>query len=316
MRRLWLVVVLVSFGFVSANAQVKLTREADAISIDVNRKPFTSFIFRGEGVLKPYFHPVRSASGKIVSRRYPMEVVDGESHDHPHHRGLWFAHGDVNGIDFWTADPSLKGDHYGSIVLDKIVDTTSGADSGSFEATFLWKGPKGEDVLRETRRVTIHAQPADLRIMDFDIRLTAIKDAHFGDTKEGTFAIRVADEMNEEHTGTLVNAAGEKGEKNVWGRPSPYADYYGEVDGEELGIAIFDHPDNPKHPTYWHARAYGLFAANIFGEHDFFSDPSREGGLTLRAGQQWRFRYRVVIHPGDPASAGIDKMYAAYAAGR
>ena len=81
---------------------------------------------------------------------------------------------------------------------------------------------------------------------------------------------------------------------------------------KQLGIAIFDHPGNPKHPTHWHARDYGLFAANIFGEHDYYNDKQRDGSMTVRARKSVRFRYRVVIHPGDTASAKIAELYKAY----
>ena len=148
-------------------------------------------------------------------------------------------------------------------------------------------------------------QRQEMRFIDFDIRLTGIAKARFGDTKEGTFAIRVTDSLNEEHTGKLVNAEGLTGEKATWGKRSSWMDYSGQVEGEKLGIAILDHPGNPKHPTYWHDRAYGLFAANIFGEHDFYNDKARDGSMTLEPGKVWRFRYRVVIHPGDAASAGM-----------
>lgn len=305
-------VLLILVTLLPAWAQVKVTVHDDRISVDINGRPFTELFVKGEGVTKPYFHPLRSATGKIVTRRYPMEIVEGERQDHPHHRGLWFTHGDVNGLDFWTADPSREGDKYGMVELVEVGEVTSGEDRGSLTATFEWKDPRGKALVREERTVYFYAHPS-LRIMDFQIRLTGVEKAKFGDTKEGTFAIRVAESMNERNGGTLVNAEGQTGEKNVWGKRSPWMDYYGRVDGEPLGVAIFDHPDNPKHPAYWHVRGYGLFAANIFGEHDFYADKTRDGSLTLEPYQSWLFQYRVVIHPGNAASAGLAKMYADYA---
>ncbi len=296
----------------TCRGQVQVTEKPDRISIEIDGKPFTEMFIRGEGVMKPYFHPLRSASGKIVTRRYPMEIVEGERQDHPHHRGLWFTHGDVNGLDFWSADPSRNSDRFGVVVLAKVLGVKSEPKQGSLTAEFNWNDPKGNTILTEKRTVTFYSHPT-LRIMDFDVVFTALQKARFGDTKEGTFAIRVAESMNERNGGTLINAEGKTGEKQVWGKRSPWMDYYGQVEGEKLGIAIFDHPANPKHPTYWHVRAYGLFAANIFGEHDFYNDKNRDGSLTLEPGRSWRFRYRVVIHPGDAHSAGLAKMYADYA---
>jgi hypothetical protein len=110
----------------------------------------------------------------------------------------------------------------------------------------------------------------------------------------------------------MVNASNKSGEKNVWGKRSPWLDYSGQIDGETVGIAVLDHPSNPRTPTYWHTRAYGLLAANIFGVHDFEADKSRDGSLTIRPGQPLRFRYRVVIHPGDSVAAGIADIFTDY----
>jgi hypothetical protein len=208
------------------------------------------------------------------------------------------------------------------VVLKKIVDVKDGKKSGYLVAAFDWLGPDASPVLSESKRITFYADPA-LRTIDFDIALvSAAGKVTFGDTKEGTFAIRLASSLEEDakgapaspaRTGVMVNAAGARGEKEVWGKRSPWVDYYGEVDGEKLGIAILDHPANPRHPTYWHARGYGLFAANPFGVRDFERDKSKDGSLTLEPGQSLRFRYRVIIHPGDAQSAGIAGLFAKWA---
>ena len=157
--------------------------------------------------------------------------------------------------------------------------------------------------------------------MSFDITLTALVDSvHFGDTKEGTFAVRMATELEEQHwrakgierTGRITNANGKTTEANTWGKRSPWVDYAGTLQGKPMGVAIFDHPSNPKFPTYWHVRGYGLFAANIFGEHDFYADESRDGSVTLAKGKALRFRYRVVVHPGRTAEADIKGKFKAW----
>ena len=159
-------------------------------------------------------------------------------------------------------------------------------------------------------------------MFDCDITLTAVQQVKFGDTKEGTFGIRLASELEEPHkdappspprTGRMVNSEGQQTESNVWGKRANWVDYFGEIKGEKLGVAIFDHPSNPRHPTYWHVRSYGLFAANIFGLHDFLNDKAQDGSVRLLPGQSLHFRYRVVIHPGDWQSAGIAALYQKYA---
>jgi hypothetical protein len=250
-----------------------------------------------------------------------MELVEGERRDHPHQRGLWFSHGDVNGYDFWANESSQKNAKKGRILLKRIVDLKDGKKSGTIVATFEWLDPRGNTLLVETRRMVFYAEPS-LRTIDFDFTLTAVPKVTFGDTKEGTFAIRLAPSLEEDpkgapatpkRTGLMRNAAGATTEKQVWGKRSPWVDYSGEVDGEKLGVAIFDHPGNPRHPTYWHSRGYGLFAANPFGVRDFENDKSKDGSLAIEAGQSVRFRYRVIIHPGDFQTAAIAGQYQRYA---
>ena len=183
---------------------------------------------------------------------------------------------------------------------------------GAFQVVFNWLDPKGNKILTERRTMTFYDNPG-VRIIDTDIVVTAVVKVTFGDTKEGTFAMRLADGLTElKGGGLMTNAQGATTMKNVWGKPSPWVDYVGKLDGETIGIAIFDQSQNPKHPTTWHARDYGLFAANPFGEHDFYDDKSRNGSLTIEPGSTLRFRYRIVIHSGDTKSAGIDKLYEEY----
>jgi hypothetical protein len=300
-------------------AQVKIAQQGAKIAVEIDGKPFTDF-YVGPETAKPYLHPLRTADGKIVTRGYPMLAdVPGENHDHPHHRGLWFTHGDVNGYDFWGNEESQKGagKGKGKVVLERVGKIVNGKKSGSVMATFLWKIPSGETLLVETRTLTFYSDPT-VRQFDFDSTLSPQQDVTFGDTKEGMFAIRLAAALEEvqpkdipepKRTGKMVNAQNKQGETNVWGKRSEWVDYSGQIDGATVGIAVFDHPGNPRHPTYWHARGYGLLANNIFGLHDFENDKSRDGSLTIRPGQPLRFRYRVVIHPGDSRQAGIADAY-------
>ncbi|HEX8985477.1 MAG TPA: PmoA family protein [Bryobacteraceae bacterium] len=312
------VIVCAALAGSLAQAQVKVAQAPDRVTVDIGGQPYTA-LYLGPETTKPYLHPLRSASGKIVTRRYPMEQVAGETKDHPHHRGLWYSHGDVNGTDFWDTEPG-ESTHSGKIVLERVTSVESGAKSGSIAAQFKWIDSKGKALLEDSRKYTF--TPAqELRIIDFDITMTALEKVTFGDTKEGTFAIRLAAGLEEpekgqpttpKRTGKMVNAQGATGEDKVWGKRSEWVDHYGIVDGEEVGIAIFDCPLNPRFPTWWHSRAYGLFAANPFGLHDFEPKAGKNGSLVLEPKQKLRFRYRVVIHHGDPQSAGIKSLYEAY----
>src|SRR5205814_561476 len=168
-------------------AQVKITQHTDRISIETDGKPFTD-MFVGADTTKPYLWPLRAASGKVVTRAFPMDMVEGETRDHPHQRGLWFSHGDVNGLDFWGNEMSQHVDDgkRGRIVLKKVGDLKSGKKMGSLSATFDWVDPQGKALLTESRTIVFYSNPT-LRIMDFDINLRALEKVTFGDTKEGTF---------------------------------------------------------------------------------------------------------------------------------
>lgn len=309
-------------GWLGAAEPVSFERHADRIEVTLGGQPFTALFF-SSAATKPYLHPLRAADGTVVTRSYPMEEVPGEQTDHPHHRGVWFSHGDVNGVDFWANEPSQRTrGKKGTIVLEAIEAVEEGQTSGRIQASFRWNAPDGETLVRERRTMRFRQHGED-RSVDFDIALTAeARTVHFGDTKEGTFAVRLATELEEQHlrargiprTGRITNSEGRTSETGAWGKRAPWVDYAGSIAGKPLGVAIFDHPDNPKHPTYWHVRGYGLFAANIFGEHDFHADESRNGGVTLAAGETLRFVYRILVHPGSTAQADIARKYTTWAA--
>lgn len=299
--------ILALLAALSAGAQVKFTQSAEQIAIEIDGKPFSTFHIGGEAP-KPYLAPLTTADGVVVTRRFPMEKIEGETKDHPHHRGLWFTHGDVNKIDYWMNEKGQRGSH-GPVTLEKVTQAKGGKKSGTIKASFLWKTAEGQPLLRESRTMTFYAG-GDKRTIDLDMTLTALETAKFGDTKEGFFAIRLRDELREQKgTGKIVNASGATGEKLTWGKASPWVDYSGTLDGKKIGVAIMDHPKSFRHPTYWHVRAYGLFAANAFGLHDFFNDKTKDGSYELAKGQSMRFIYRVVIHPGDTTEAGVAKLY-------
>ncbi len=305
------VLLALSFSVLaSLSAQVRYNPADHSISID--GKPFTTFNF-GEEAAKPFLAPIRSASGKVVTRRFPMEMVEGESRDHLHHRGLWFSYDDVNGVKFWENDPSYKKSPLGRIV---VVDSSWKDDgrSGTLSATMEWRGPEGKPLLVEHREMTFHSA-TKLRIIDFHLTLAAAVEVEIGDTKEGAFAIRLAEAFTERRGGKITDSEGRTGMKGVWGKRAAWVDYSAELDGESLGVAMFDHPSNPRHPAYWHARDYGLFSLNPFGQNAFDAS-APENIQTLKPGQKIELRWRVVIHPGDAQSGDVAALYRAYVSGK
>jgi Methane oxygenase PmoA len=308
MKRMRSSLLLCLTAAATLSAQVRFA--PDEIVVNVDGKPFTTFHY-GSEANKPFLAPLRSASGKIVTRHFPQEIVAGESHDHLHHRGLWFSYDDVNGVKFWENDPSYTKGNIGRIVV-RNATWKAGERTGTLTAIMEWNDPSGRTLLSEDRDMIFYSDPK-LRTIDFKIMLTAVEDATFGDTKEGAFAIRLADNFTAKKGGKMVDADGRSTMANIWGKRSNWVDYSAEVDGESLGVAIFDSPQNPRHPTYWHARDYGLFALNPFGQKAFDED-KEESHWKLPKGQKLTFRWRVVIHPGDAETARVADLYNQYAA--
>jgi hypothetical protein len=300
-------------------AQVSITRQVDRITVDIDKKPFTTFYY-GASVTKPYLWPLKTSDGVEVTRHWPMDAKPGERHDHIHHRGVWFAHSNVNGFDFWNSDPSYTNPKMGRIVVAHMGKVEGGLRAGSIQADLDWMDPSGKVLLREARVMTFHA--GEPRVIDFDFKLTAAAPVVFGDDKDGVFGMRLAPEFEEllkdsppdpPRTGVMISSTGCHQERDCWGKRAKWMDVSAKIDGKEVGIAIFDNPANPRFPTYWHVRGYGLFAANIFGVKAFTKDPQANGALQLPEGGTLRFRYRVVIHSGGAQKAGIAEEYAAYA---
>lgn len=298
-------------------AQVTMTRDGDNVAIAIDGKPFTEFITTGADVTKPYLHPLRASSGTYVTRMWPMANVEEEaktSKDHQHQRGVWFAHENVNGIDFWNNEASYKTPNRGRIVLTRL-DAAGGREQGTVEATFNWNDPAGKTLLTESRRMTFYAGTASTRVVDFDITLTAVTAVNFNDSKDGVFGVRIRPELQEKGgTGHILNSSGEAGEAAAWGKPADWCDYSGTIQGEAAGIAILDHPSNPHHPVRWHVRGYGLFAANPFGLTVFTNDKTKSATMSVPAGASLRFRYRMIVHAGDAKTADIAAAWRKYSA--
>lgn len=293
------------------NEGVKLEQSGDELKVHLNGELFTSYVMNGP--YKPYWWPVIGPTGKPITRAYPMQRgVKGELWDHHHHRSFWFTHGNVNGIDFWSEVPAA-----GKTMHREFKKVTSGPVFGELVAVVDWKDRKDVKVCEDERRFRVYNVPEG-RLIDFEVDVKATDGpVTFGDTKEGMFGFRIAGTMNvkapkDVPKGTLVNSAGLT-DKEVWGKQATWCDYYGTVDGEVVGIAMFDNPKNFRHPTHWHARDYGLYCANPFGIRDFTGDKSKDGSHTIPKGEELNFKYRIFMHKGDTKEADVPAHYAAYA---
>jgi hypothetical protein len=306
---------------------VKITenKEKKQLDVTVDGELFTSYCW-WDGQKKPVLYPLKTSKGTVVTRNFPMAKVAGERTDHPHHISSWFTYGDINGVDFWNTPSDDVKSTYDASKMGRIVHKTAskiknGKNAASVTLQADWIMPDNSKVLQQDEVMTFRSAP-NLRIIDRVITLTAQnKKVVFGDSKEGALGIRVARPLEEPSTrpeiftdangiptkvatmdntgvdGKYVNAEGLKGEKEAWSKRSKWMTLSGNVKGEDVSIAIFDHPKNPTYPTYWHARGYGLFAANPFGAKEFTGGKTVLN-YTLEPGQKLTLRFRIVISSG------------------
>jgi methane monooxygenase PmoA-like len=303
---------------------------ARRVDVFIDGQPFTSYIWP-ETVKKPVLYPLRTASGTIVTRGYPLDPRPGERVDHPHHVGFWFNYGDVNGIDFWNNSDAIKPadrNKYGTIRHTGIKKIVSGKDRGELEVEMDWIMPDGRTILREDTTF-IFRGGTNQRSIDRITRLTALGErVVFNDNKEGVLGMRVARQLEQpaekpevftdasgkatsvpklDNTGVTGRYRSSKGKTgdDVWGTRGPWTMLTGKIEQENVTIAILDHPKNPGYPTFWHARGYGLFAANPLGR-SVFSSTEPKLNFTLEPGQSTTFRYRVLILSGNATPEEIE----------
>jgi hypothetical protein len=299
--------------------------QAQRVDVTIDGKPFTSYIYPNT-IKKPVLYPLTTAAGTTVTRGFPMEPRANERVDHPHHVGLWFNYGDVNGLDFWNNSDSIapeKRHQYGTIV-HRTVNKATGGSSGELDVTMDWLTPEGDTIIEENTKF-IFSGDANTRIIDRVTTLTAQdEEVLFKDNKEGMIAIRVARQLehpsdkpelftdasgkatnvptmdNEGVSGLYRSSEGKEGDA-VWGTRAKWMNLTGKIGDENISLIMMDHPRNVGHPTYWHARGYGLYAANNLGQKAM-SGGKDELNFKLAPKQSVTFRHRIVIHSGNTMS--------------
>lgn len=287
-------------------ASVTFSEEPGKIQVLVSGRPFTTLHFSAD-LDKPFFHPFRTAAGAVVTRGWPLDPAPGDSTDHPHQRGLWWAHGLTNKVDFWT---NVKGTGRYRLKSPPVIDRGKGSIRLNLEMV-----TSDNRVLGSLDEEYTFSAAGDSRLVDIVIRILADRDSAIvlGDTKEGILGFRVSEDLTEPRGATLLNSEGVVGEKQIWGKRARWVDYSGSVGGATAGVAMFDHPANPNFPTYWMARGYGLLASNATGAREFTGDQKLDGSITIPQGGKLEFRHRVVIHPGDAKSANLESLYRSFA---
>jgi hypothetical protein len=333
---IWAMVLAAS----AAAAQVKVTPDEAhrRVDITVDGKPFTSLVWPASQ-MKPVLYPLVTDEGVTVTRGYPLAPLPNERVDHPHHAGMWFNYGNANGFDFWNNSEAIKPEEkhkYGAIRFAGIVSSKDGADRGELTVDSIWRTGEGKDILKErTKYVFLKRKGA--RVIDQTVTLEALDKVVFNDDKEGLLGMRVASwlESPEEKGGIFLDASGKptkvdavpnstatgvyetsEGVKGpaVWSTRGRWCTLTGhDPAGHVVTIAIIDRPGNPGYPAYWHARGYGLFAANPLGA-SIFDPRAAKLQYTIEKGKTAEFRYRVVLFSGAVAKAQVNKEADAFAA--
>lgn len=307
------------------------------VEVNIDGKPFTSYYYPGEDVLKKaVLYPVMTSKGTVVTRGWPLDPRAGERVDHPHHVGVWLNYEDVNGNDYWNNSNSV--DHakraYGTIKHTGITSIKSGKNKGELVVTADWVDKDGKLTMKEVTTYTFSGK-GDARIVDRTTKLTAVGDVAMPDVKDGMFAIRVARELelpsnkaeiftdangiatkvptmnNDGITGNYRNSHGVEGEA-VWGKRAVWCNLTGKIKDENISIAIIDHPKNVGYPAYWHARGYGLFAVNPLGQKQL-SDGKDVLNYKLKNGESTTFRYRMVVASEHLKDDALNALAAEYA---
>lgn len=303
-------------------------RRNKTVNIFIGETFFTSLLY-SDLAEKPILYPLMSPNGKIVTRQFPLQENDGERIDHPHQVGMWFNYERVNGLDFWNnsyAIPENRKSQYGWIRSVKIKQARASKRSGGILYTANWERQNNKVILTEETEFLFFGN-AKIRVVDRTTKLTAVEDTViFEDVKDGLMALRVATELEvpsdklDDFTsasgkiyisssvvnganGSYLSSAG-KQDNNVWGTRAEWVMLSGRIDNHPVSIIMIDHPKNPGYPTYWHAREYGLFAANPLGQK-IFSNGRETMSLRLKAGESCTFRYRVAIYSGERPSSEI-----------
>lgn len=312
------------------------------VEITIDGQPFTSYIWP-TSLKKPVLYPLITDEGITVTRGYPLEPRSGERVDHPHHAGMWFNYGNANGYDFWNNSDAIKPENrskMGTILQTKIVSTKSGADRGELVVESVWITGDDKQIISQTTHY-IFSQRDHARVIDQMVTLKALEHVVFNDDKEGVLGIRVAHwlESPEEKGGIFMDANGNptkvdaapadgvgvvppsgeyltsegiKGEA-AWGTRGRWCSLTGHTGDHTVTIAILDHPNNPGYPTYWHARGYGLFAANPLGRSIF--DPKQPAlNFTIEKNQTATFRYRVILFSHAASTEELNREAGRFAA--
>lgn len=332
MKTIWITVfsLLLAASVTQASKKEKVEFRNDAknkkVEVLVGGKLFTAYIYP-DNMEKQSLYPIMTASGKFITRGFPLDPRPFERTDHPHHVGLWLNFGSVNGLDFWNNSFAIKPEDkhkYGTIKFRKIV--SENPDKGKLVTSADWVDVKDQVLLNEETTYVFEGS-GNIRTIERITKLTARQTVTFEENKEGLIGLRLDRTFEEPATkpekfldangietnvpvlnndgvnGVYRNAGGVKG-GDVWSKRSPWVALRGVKDGETITIAILDNPHNANYPAWSHARGYGLFATNNLGGRAFDKNATPVK-IVLQPGENLVFKHKLIIG-GDLSDAELN----------
>ena len=338
-RLLFCLLQLSSASVFAANLPITIEKNSSGgVAIKVEGRPFAEYVL--DQANKPYLWPVHGPSGKVMTRAYPMQNIDGEQHDHPHHRGITFGHESIGapgwtqgnstfsgGSDTWAERKTFEADQtnpkkseealkrvamLGSIKHVEFKELKVEGDKAIILEICEYLDPAQKRYMTEERRIVFSATP-ETRVIDFDQDFIATDNTVvFSDRKDAGLSIRVPTSLavDSKQGGQIVNSEGITN-NDAWAKPAKWCDYHGPVDGETVGVAMLNHPTSLHYPTRWHVRTYGLFTANPFAQKQFNKEQP-ESNVEITSGNRLKLRHRFILHTGDEKTAHIAEAFEAY----
>jgi hypothetical protein len=297
MQTKFIVAVLISFlvftGIVQAQTKISAVKKGSKIDVTIGNLFFTSYIFSTDEKY-PFFYPVNGPSG--------ASVTSMRNGTYPHHSSLFFGCDRVNGGNYWQ-----EGLERGQIISLREDIIENDGPRVVIENECIWRRPGANAPVKDFRKITITASSPEIFQIDFEVQMEMLMDVTIEKTNHSLFSGRMDPDLAVVNGGTMINAEGALGEKETFGKPSPWIDCYGKRGDKIEGMAIMQHPSNEWYPSPWFTRDYGFFSPT-----PMYWPADEKAGTVLKKGDLIKLRYRVLVHSGTHETAKIAEEFQKY----
>lgn len=291
---IYIVLFAATYLPISVMAQVSAVSFPDRVDIYIKGALFTSYHMLPNEKY-PYFFPVNGPS--------KASVTSMRNANYPHHSSLFFGCDKVNGGNYWQEGPERG--QIRSVRLDVLQRE---GDQVVFENECLWSRPGALSPIRDLRRISISVVNESIYQIDFEVVMEMLMDVHIERTNHSLFSARMDADLAVTNGGMMINAEGEQNEAGTFGEASAWVDFYGNRMGRKEGLALMQHPGNTWYPAPWFTRDYGFISPT-----PMYWPKDPEKGWQMKKGEKIHLHYRVLVHNGDHAEAGIAEEFKKYA---